>query len=137
MRIVSRVDDGGLIAALQSAPQRTKERAAKTVKSVSFAVEKRIKNEMPVDSGRARASWGHWTPSDIVKPNSEASKTDTIWKEKNDGLTIIQGTNVPYVLELNQGSSTKAPRAFIDKAADSGAEELKAQLNKMLGRTLQ
>lgn len=76
--------------------------AKSVVKSSSFALEKRVKLEMPVDTGRARASWGHGKES--------------IWKETDDGLSIEQGSNVEYIVYLNRGHSKQAPAGFIDRA---------------------
>jgi hypothetical protein len=90
--------------------------ARKVVKSASFALEKRIKREMPVGNpslwqhpaphgyvgGRARSSWGHGNES--------------IWREVDGGLSIEQGSNVVYIEPLNRGHSTQAPAGFIDRA---------------------
>lgn len=64
-----------------------------------------VKTEMPVDTGRARASWG--------SPEAEG-----IWREGKDGMSVTQGTNVQYVRSLNEGSSKQAPAGFIDAAAE-------------------
>src|SRR3990167_3247681 len=56
------------IDAQKAAPQ-TRAAAVRTVKSASFAVERRIKTEMPGDTGRARASWGHADAGLLLKPN--------------------------------------------------------------------
>jgi putative NIF3 family GTP cyclohydrolase 1 type 2 len=105
------------------------------VRSSSFSVEKRIKIDMPVDTGRARASWGHWTPVDIVKQGNWTAD-DAHWAEKDGGLTIEQGSNVSYIVHLNQGTSQQAPAAFIDKAADAGARELTNELLREIGDLL-
>ena len=76
--------------------------ARKVVKSASFALEKRIKRDMPVDTGRARASWGHGGES--------------IWIKTDGGLAIEQGSNVDYIVYLNRGHSQQAPAGFIDRA---------------------
>src|SRR3990170_8675410 len=81
-------------------------RARKALKKVSFATEKRVKQEMPVDTGRARASWGRWSGG---TNNPEASEADSIWRTEDDGLTNVQGSNVPYIGALNDGHSQKAP----------------------------
>jgi len=80
--------------------------AAQTLKGVSLALEGRVKDEMPVDTGRARASWGHGG--------------EGIWLEAP--LEITQGSNVVYIPFLNAGHSQQAPAGFIDRA------ELQAQL---------
>lgn len=97
------------------------------VKVVSFKVEARVKREMPVDTGRARASWGHFTPGDLVG-NDEAGPGDAVWREEDGGLTLIQGTNVEYVEGLNEGNSAQAPAGFIDTAEEWAADELEREL---------
>ena len=115
------------------------------VKSSSFAVEKNIKQEMPVgDTGRARASWGHWTSQNLRGGTKKAvnatpgslsgalrkanaglpSSADSIWRESADGLSITQGSNVVYIERLNQGHSRQAPAGFIDRAGLTGQLEL-------------
>ena len=102
--------------------------AVRTVKGASFSVEKRIKLDMPVDFGRARSSWGHWTPADIVKPGSGASAADAVWRVEDGGLTIIQGTNVEYVEALNAGHSRQRAAGFIDRAGLFGQLTLEEEL---------
>ncbi len=116
-----------LAAEAAETPRATREQAVKAVKSASLAVEKRIKLEMPVDTGRARASWGHWTAADVVKPGPGGSG-DAVWAASDDGLTITQGTNVPYVEYLNNGHSRQAPAGFIDRAQLTGQLELEKAL---------
>ena len=114
------------------------------VKSSSFAVEKKVKQDMPVDMGRARASWGHWTPQNLRGGTKKAinsapgslsgalrkanaglpSSADSIWRESADGLSITQGSNVDYIDGLNQGHSRQAPVGFIDRAGLTGQLEL-------------
>lgn len=110
------------------AERNTARAARRAVKSASFAVEKRVKIEMPVDTGRARASWGHWTPSDIVKQGSDASAADAVWEVEDGGLTITQGSNVGYIEQLNAGHSRQAPAGFLDTAQLHGQVELEKDL---------
>lgn len=113
--------------------------AQRLLREVSFAVEKRVKMEMPVDTGRARASWGHWTPGDIHgvpvrhgprrrgaagAADTRASNADAVYEESEDGLTITQGSNVPYIEFLNNGHSRQAPAGFLDRAQLTGQIEL-------------
>lgn len=130
--IEARIQDFGLANRLALAPERTQTKAAKEVKAASFALERWIKEDMPVDTSRARASWSHWTPGDMVKPNPDAKEADAIWLESRDGLTITQGTNVPYVARLNEGHSQQAPAGFIDTNADKAAEELTKAIAELI-----
>ena len=132
MQITIDASDYRKLARQASQAERATARAARqAVKSASFAVEKRVKFEMPVDTGRARASWGHWTPSDIrygQKWIIEASAADATWRSEDGGLTIIQGSNVPYIEQLNQGHSRQAPAGFLDTAQLTGQVELEKEL---------
>jgi hypothetical protein len=103
---------------------RAQPMARKSVRETSFAVERRIKNEMPIDEGRARASWGHWTPGDLVGSTPEATRADAHWSESDNGLTTTQGSNVPYIVGLNEGHSKQAPAGFIDRAVEAGQRAL-------------
>jgi hypothetical protein len=88
--------------------------ARKVVKASSFALEKRVKLEMPVDFGVARASWGHWKGN--IRSGHRTIEGGPIWKEEDGGLAIEQGTSVEYVTYLNRGHSSQAPAGFIDRA---------------------
>ena len=96
-------------------------RAAKAVtgeaqhilREISFAGEVRIKRDMPVETGRARASWGHW---DSSANSPDSTPADAYYEETDAGMTITQGSNVPYIEQLNEGHSQQAPAGFIDDA---------------------
>lgn len=132
-------------ATAQASAKTTLAAAQKALKAASFAVEKRVKLSMPVDTGRARTSWGHWTPAD-VRGGTRVSKahtsgglkraaakgmpnaSDPVWEEADNGLTITQGSNVPYIEYLNNGHSRQAPAGFLDKAQQVGQLELEKSL---------
>lgn len=87
-------------------PPRWRKGLWAVVRKASFACEREIKLRMPVDKGRARASWGH--------SQAPAAPADSIWVEEPYKLTITQGSRVEYISELNEGSSQQAPAGFID-----------------------
>lgn len=120
-----------LIADTKLADRVAVQYAKDTTKAVSFAVEKRIKIEMPVRTGRARASWGHWTPGQLRQAGREAgdaSSSDAVWVSADGGLTITQGSNVGYIEQLNAGHSRQAPAGFIDRAEMFGQLMLEEEL---------
>jgi len=134
IEIVGRVEgDKEVYRMLSRANTQTKSRAWTKLRAASLALLRRIKIEMPVDTGRARASWGQWTPGDIRKPNVKANQEDAVWEENMADLKITQGTNVRYVPALNDGHSQQAPAGFIDKAANDAAAELVKDIDEMLG----
>lgn len=104
------------------------------VRAVSLAAERSVKSQMPVDTGRARASWGHWTPGDLVRLNANAAPGDAAWQEDAGGLAIEQGSNVEYVDYLNAGHSRQAPAGFIDLVEERAQRELDARVDARIGR---
>lgn len=95
-------------------------RAWVSVRKVSFDVERMIKIKMPVDTGRARASWGH---------SSAPATGEGIWQEDVNALAITQGSRVEYIKYLNEGHSQQAPAGFIDAEKQRGL----TMLEKLLG----
>jgi hypothetical protein len=103
------------------------------LRAVSFALERRIKSEMPKDTGRAAASWGHWTPSLLRSHGAkEAGPTDAVWEENLSELRITQGSNVPYIEALNAGHSRQAPAGFIDRAEEQAQKELDRLIDELM-----
>lgn len=124
----------------------------KIVRQVSFGLERKVKTEMPVDTGRARASWGHWTPGHLRKmtvttgtgekvrvtraewQGSQPTHEDAHWKEDEWDLSIEQGSNVEYIDALNEGHSTQAPRGFLDAAAEHAQKVLDQKVTDFIDR---
>lgn len=103
------------------------------LREVSLATERRVKEEMPVDTGRARASWGHWAPGHLRAHARTASPEDSVWDDqKDDGLTIVQGSNVPYIEQLNAGHSQQATRGFIDRAEERAMQMLDQYIDEIM-----
>lgn len=130
--ITARIDDDGLINRLKHADDATRARVKPLPREVSLIGVKRIKMDMPVDTGRARASWGVWTPGDAKADDTDAKESDAVFSVSGDGLTVIQGTNVPYVEELEKGSSQQAPAGFIEAAANAMADALMKRVSDIL-----
>lgn len=132
------IDDGGLKAAFDAAPKNVREKGGAAVRKISLLVEGIVKRDMPVDTGRARASWGHWTPGaikDAAKAIEKgAGEGDAIWEEEEDGINtqVTQGSNVEYIQALNEGHSQQMGAGFIDAAAQSGAYWLIRELERIL-----
>lgn len=84
------------------------------VRAASFETLRRIKLRMPVDTGAARASWG------------------TIWQETDDGMTIVQGSPLPYIERLNDGWSQQAPAGFIDAEAERALDAIEDDIARQL-----
>ena len=122
--------------------RRYTEQQAKTIvlrcktrlRETSLAIERRVKDAMPVDTGRARASWGHWTQGDLRKHAQGAGPGDAVWEPKDDGLTIVQGSNVSYIEQLNAGTSRQAPAGFLDAAEEHAMLVLDKHIDEIMRR---
>lgn len=97
-------------------PKKTRGRIWASVRAVSFDAERYIKIRMPVDTGRARASWGH--------SSAPAGADEGIWQENENDLTLVQGSRVEYIEPLNEGHSKQAPAGFIDAESRRAQEKL-------------
>lgn len=133
MKIEMKIEDGDIGRTFDRLGPEAKEEAKTRLREVSLATVGRVKTDMPVDQGRARASWGMWTPEHLVEQGTDASEADSFYEESADGLTITQGSNVEYIKELNEGSSTQAPAGFIDNAFKAAQEMLLKEVNDLLG----
>lgn len=107
----------------------------KVLRKGSLAAERRIKSAMPVDTGRARASWGHFSPRDFRVAGAGLA-ADAVWEADKENLSITQGSNVEYVPRLNDGSSRQAPAGFIDAAAEKASQEVDEQIDQLLARLI-
>lgn len=131
INITARIEDQGLAKTLARATPQIKKRAFAKVRAAAFALVKRIKETMPVLTGRAKASWGKWTPGDLKPADKDASESDALFEERPGSLSVVQGTNVPYVQRLNEGHSQQAPAGFIDAGAVAAARELQKELAEL------
>jgi hypothetical protein len=96
------------------------------VLKVSLSAKRMIQLRMPVDTGRAKSSWGN------VPAAPPALANEGIWEVKDDGMTIIQGSRVPYIERLNEGHSSQAPAGFIDAEEAAAAASLEKELGEVL-----
>ena len=99
------------------------------VDKVSRQTMWKVKRVMPVDTGRARATWGIFSPELVVYVSTKnpLNANDAIWEVEDGGLTIKQGADLRpynYIDELNAGSSKQAPSMFLDVIAEQAADDL-------------
>lgn len=133
MKVTITSDLKAEFSAFQRDARRLDGRIKQTVRKASFALERRVKQEMPVDTGRARASWGHWSPEMAnARTDNPSNPSDAYWEEKDDGLTIEQGSNVEYIEALNDGHSQQAPAGFLDLAEEEAQLNLNAEIDKVI-----
>ena len=111
--------------------------AERTVKKITLDITANLIETTPVDSGWARANW---IPS-VTKPTQETDGTreqaqsgsvktglQRAGQARVAGYQFPQGAvfianNVPYILKLNDGTSTQAPSGFIEQAIEKALRE--------------
>jgi len=86
------------------------------LEEVGLLIEERTREVTPVDTGRLKASIGHFDSSFLVKPNDEASPADAYWVLERDSVTV--GTRVPYAHFVHD----RVP--FLDIGANQARGEL-------------
>lgn len=92
--------------------------AWRIVRAGAFSLERGVKFRMPVDTGHARANWGHGPAG--------------VWDEDEGALALTEGTTVEYVPRLNEGWSRQAPAGFIDAEAARVEAQLNAALDQLI-----
>lgn len=98
--------------------------ASRAVRALSLIINQVIIFETPVDTGHAKANWQVGIGSPITKEIDEEDPSGTATIERNaniirqtpPGKDIILSNNVPYIHELNEGSSSQAPEQFVQIA---------------------
>lgn len=109
-----------------------------TQRKAALEVHSELISTTPVDTGRARAGWGvsadgvgSYIPSVITQPEK--------WKQGNapyypqpralqtpkGASFIVLYNNVEYIGYLNNGTSSQAPRMFVEKAVEKVARGFK------------
>jgi hypothetical protein len=100
---------------------------AKETREAALAIDTLVVLATPVDTGRARANWtvsiGHPDTSvrDSTDQNAALSQGQTAINSVKTPETIFIQKNLPYIIPLNEGSSTQAPSKFIDRIIEKVA----------------
>ena len=115
--------------------------AERTIKKITLDVTANLIESTPVDTGWARANWipsvtKSVSETDGTREQAEAGSISTGKQLSGQaevvGYRLARGqvfvtNNVPYILRLNDGSSSKAPAGFVEAAVQ------KAVLRDVLG----
>ena len=100
------------MAGFNQLEEETKEEFAKIHRSIAFEFFSRVIQGTPVDTGRAKGNWG------LVDSVPDASVDNPIVQVTKGSIKVIYlYNNLPYIIELEMGSSKQAPAGFIRLAA--------------------
>jgi len=111
----------------------------RVMKKLSRRIADDVKKRMPKDTWRATRSWAY--DSGVGgSPDNPFNPDDIIDEQNRNDLLIVQGTKVPYVEALNQGSSSQAPAGFIEAVLENAktyvAEEIEFEISKIVATRL-
>lgn len=120
--------------------------ADKVVRAVALAADAAVVTATPVDTGRARSNWlveldapaagtrEPYAPGDKLGKgeganlqgalNQAASKVGQFNGGKNNSIHITN--NLPYIGELNDGSSKQAPANFVQAGVQAAVAKVRA-----------
>lgn len=102
----------------------------KLLRDVATAIVDKVAETTPIDTGQASSNWitslgapvQHYNPVPKTAPIggagpgvSKAQVRQAVAPVKG-GQSVWIANNVPYIVELNRGSSKQAPRDYVDKA---------------------
>jgi hypothetical protein len=98
-------------------------------RAIALAVDQAVVMGTPVDTGRARANWQAGLNSPVGGETAQTDKGGASTIARNAGVIGASGpgeaihltNNVPYIGELNRGSSKQAPAGFVETAVQQGA----------------
>lgn len=94
------------------------------MREMSEEVGKQVVPDTPVDTGHARANWVPSLNAPPIVPVTRTDKTGagtiariaTVARQMKIGDTFYLANNVPYIEDLNQGSSPQAEPDFVGEA---------------------
>ncbi len=103
---------------------RVEKNANLVVINTAIAIDQVVVLATPVDTGRAR---GNWQVGVGVAMRGELDRLDTSGnatiaentvraKTRKLGQDIFISNNLPYIVSLNEGSSSQAPAGFVEEA---------------------
>ncbi len=101
---------------------------------LSVEITANLINDTPVDTGWARANWVPSIGSRNNTPASAEARVENVPAQRATQQSSIAGltnyriesgsvfisNNVPYIVRLNEGSSTQAPQGFVQGGIQRG-----------------
>lgn len=99
----------------------------KMMRGVAEAVVDSVANSTPQLTGQAAGNWKTTvgSPSSAWdqgpnSPSTSLADAAAALSTLREGQVIYISNNVPYIVDLNQGSSAKAPAGFVEMSVMSG-----------------
>lgn len=97
----------------------------RTIKKITLDITANLIESTPVDLGWARANWipsvtksvneTDGSPDQVSTAKQSAGQSQVATYKLRQGSVFVTN-NVPYILRLNDGSSSQAPAGFVEAA---------------------
>lgn len=104
---------------------RIPDRVSQVKRYMAFDLWNRVTRGNPVDTGRSRAAWNLSVgAADLAVPDKPPKSTTLAppslptLGEIPAGVPVVLSNNLPYVPELEKGSSKQAPDGFVQRSID-------------------
>jgi hypothetical protein len=82
--------------------------------ALALAVDTRIVQGTPVDTGRAQANW--FMSEGVMRTDTTESKTPEARPRLTGNTVIFIANSLPYIVPLEYGHSSQAPQGMVRKA---------------------
>lgn len=109
----------------------------KTVRAVTISLFNGIIRDTPVDTGRARGAWettvgqaSTSTPERLDKTGSAAMAEVVANTPPGAGQETYIANNLPYIVNLERGSSKQAPEGMVKRNMDRIERNLKREVGR-------
>lgn len=109
----------------------------KTVRAVTISLFNGIIRDTPVDTGRARGAWettvgqaSTSTPERLDKTGSDAMAEVVANTPPGAGQETYIANNLPYIVQLEEGSSKQAPEGMVRRNMDRIERNLKREVGR-------
>lgn len=108
-------------------------------RTVAEHVVEFVATQTPIDTGRASGNWitqigspdTGYDPNETGGPQTSIDRAKAALAALAVGQTVYISNNVPYIVPLNQGTSSQAPAGFVEMSAVS-ALQVAANFNLLI-----
>jgi hypothetical protein len=110
--------------------QQVETGADRVIREVALAAHQAVVMATPVDTGRARANWEVSINRPVTTHTEGTNYVGTLGAgaatiaTRRNSQSIHISNNVPYIGELNRGSSAQAPANFVQRAVQAAAAKV-------------
>lgn len=111
--------------------EKLRKALAQAPKALILEIDKELRRTTPVDTGNARANWVPSVGSPAPRGDRAAGTAAVLAYRLEQGALYVSN-GVPYIRQLNNGSSKQAPALFVERAVDVAIDKVQAKFGAAL-----